>query len=71
MDEKVFIIRGFLHGRRQQEERFTSEVRARHRAAYLGRIYDSVMLGQVDPPATKANRLQPGHRGNIDAAANH
>lgn len=47
MDEKIFIIRGFLRGRRQPEERFTSEVRARHRAAYLGRIYDSVALGQV------------------------
>jgi len=45
MQQTIYVVRGFLGGRRQPEERFASEARARYRAAYLGKIYDAVMVG--------------------------
>lgn len=49
MDQASYILRGFLGGRKQPEEHFTSEVHARKRAAYLGTMYDSVMVGRKMP----------------------
>jgi hypothetical protein len=46
MQQTIYIVRGFLGGRRQPEEHFPTEVRARHRAAYLGKFYDAVIVGQ-------------------------
>lgn len=50
MEEQAsYILRGFLGGRKQPEEYFTSEVHARKRAAYLGTLYDSVVVGRKTP----------------------
>jgi ribosomal protein L20A (L18A) len=45
MEQNIYVVRGFIGGRRQPEERFTSEARARRRAAYLGMVYDAVIVG--------------------------
>ena len=42
----IYIVRGFCGGCRQPEEHFTTEVAARRRAAYLGKVYDAVMVGR-------------------------
>jgi hypothetical protein len=44
MGDTIYVIHGFLGGRRQPEEVFVSEAHARLRAAQLERIYDSVSL---------------------------
>jgi len=45
MGDTIYVIYGFLGGRRQPEEVFVSEAHARLRAAQLGQIYDSVSVG--------------------------
>jgi hypothetical protein len=45
MCKTIYVVRGFLGGRKQPEEQFSSEAHARLRAAYLGATYDSVAVG--------------------------
>ena len=46
MQQTVYVVRGFCGGCRQPEEQFATELSARHRAAYLGKIYDAVIVGR-------------------------
>jgi len=46
MQQTIYIVRGFRGGRRQPEEHFATEAAARYRAAYLGKVYDAVMVGR-------------------------
>jgi hypothetical protein len=46
MLKTIYVVRGFLGGRKQPEEHFSSEAHARLRAAYLGSSYDSVAVGR-------------------------
>lgn len=55
MNDVVYVIRGFLGGRKQAEEQFTVEGHARRRAAYLGAVYDSVVIGEI-PANARAPR---------------
>lgn len=70
----IYLIRGFLNGRRQREEVFLSEALARLRAAQLGQVYDSISPGtrRVDREAmmgTESNKQSsdrlPGARSEI------
>ncbi|WP_426702784.1 hypothetical protein ACPPVV_07230 [Rhodanobacter sp. Col0626] len=62
MNDTVFVVRGFTGGRRQTEERFTSELHAKRRAAYLGALYESVMVGCLDDKGEQANGI---HRKTV------
>lgn len=46
MEQGTYSVRGILHGRKQPEEHFTSELHARKRAAYLDTVYDSVVVNR-------------------------
>ena len=56
MGDTIYVIHGFRNGCKQPVEVFVSEAHARLRAAYLGRLYDSVALG-----ARRAGREAHGH----------
>jgi len=63
MEYKTYFVRGILRGQKQPEEHFTSEVHARKRAAYLGTVYDSVVVDWNEGP------LRYGRRGRRSDAA--
>jgi len=53
--QTMYIVRGFCGGRRQPEEHFATEAAARHRAAYLGKVYDAVIVGRCVAKSEKCS----------------
>ena len=55
MTSTIYVLKCFHRGRKQSEERFSSERRARLRAAHLGSVCDIVTLGEKSTHAEPVN----------------